>query len=98
MPVANSSQTIFAPSVGPGPRVVVGKILPRCAIGAVILAHSSPLPFTKVRSPAFPVDVALSGFFQSNFLLSHFGPQRTGRFIALNFHKGPGSARLLKAP
>src|SRR5579859_32207 len=96
MPVANSSQTIFAPSVGSGPRVVVGKVLPRSAIGAVILAHGSPLPFTQVRSPAFPVDVALSGFFQSNFLLSHFWPQRTGKFVALNFHKGPGLARVLK--
>src|SRR5579859_1011798 len=98
MPVANSSQTIFAPSVGSGPRVVVGKVLPRSAIGAVILAHGSPLPFTQVRSPAFPVNVALAGFFQSNFLLSHFWPQRTGKFVAPNFHNGPGSARLLKVP
>src|SRR5579859_6939383 len=98
MPVANSSQAIFPPSVGPGPRMIVRKVLPRCAVAAVILAHGAPLSFTQVRSPAFPVDVALAGFFQAYFFLSHFRPLRTGKIVALRFHKGPGSTRLFKGP
>ena len=59
MAVAKSGNAIFAPAVRARTCVIVREIVPRVAIRAVILAHSSPLALRKVWSPTFPVNFAI---------------------------------------
>src|ERR1700758_2495398 len=66
-PVADTRQSVFVPAVGSGARLIVRKVLPGIAIGAVILAHRAPAALTEIRPPSFPVFPACSGFRQSNF-------------------------------
>ena len=43
LPVADSENTVLPPSVGTAPSLLVGEIIPGVTIGAVVLAHRSPL-------------------------------------------------------
>src|SRR5439155_18378288 len=52
--VANPGNAVLAPPVGSAPGVIVGKVLPGRAVGAVVLSHGAPLPLGDVRSPTFP--------------------------------------------
>ena len=52
--VADAGQTILAPAIGAAAGVVVRKVIPRRAAGAVILAHRAPLAFGKIRPPKMP--------------------------------------------
>src|ERR1019366_3836122 len=74
--VANSSDAVFAPSVGARTRGMVWKIFPRRAIWTVIFADRSPLSSAQIRSPALPVDFAQVRFFQPLI----FRAQRTNWF------------------
>ena len=53
--VADPEQPILAPPIRPAPRVFVRQVIPRIAIGGVILPHRAPLALCKIRSPALPV-------------------------------------------
>src|SRR6516162_9132287 len=55
MPVAYARNPILVPSIGPRPRIVVRKVVPRVPVGAVILAHCPPRAFSDKRPPAVPV-------------------------------------------
>ena len=63
--VAEAGQSVFAPAVGPAPSHVVGEILPRITVGAVVFPHRAPLPVAEVRSPLSPGSLACPGFLQS---------------------------------
>src|SRR4051812_21467815 len=54
--IADAAQAIFAPPVSPGAGLVMGEIVPRVAILAVVFADCAPLPLAQVRSPFFPRD------------------------------------------
>ncbi len=59
--VAQAGQAVLAPAVGAAAGVVVRKIVPRGAAGAVILAHGPPLPLGEVGAPAPPGSLAAVG-------------------------------------
>jgi len=54
MVIAEAGESIFAPTVRTAARLVVGKISPRIAIRAIVLAHGAPLAFAQVRPPFAP--------------------------------------------
>src|SRR5438445_8934637 len=54
MLVAKPADAILAPAIGPAARVIMRKIRPRIAIGAVILAHRPPLAIADIGPPAPP--------------------------------------------
>ncbi|MFM9103075.1 MAG: hypothetical protein ACKOPS_17790, partial [Cyanobium sp.] len=53
--VADAENAIFPPAIGPGARLVMGKVFPGRAIGAVVLAHRAPLAVAEIGPPALPV-------------------------------------------
>ena len=53
--VAEPGESVLSPPVGPGPGVIVRKVGPRLAVGAVVLADGAPLPLADVRPPEVPV-------------------------------------------
>ena len=58
--VADAGDAVLAPAIGARARVVVRQVLPRRAVGAVVLAHRSPLPLADVGAPAPPWRLALA--------------------------------------
>src|SRR5260370_16951589 len=54
VPVAYTSDPVFAPPVCSRPRVIVREKLPRRAVGAVILPHLPPLPLPDIPPPPLP--------------------------------------------
>ena len=55
--IGESEQAVIAPAVGPGGGLIMGKGIPRVAVGGVILAHGAPLAIGEVGPPAFPVEL-----------------------------------------
>jgi hypothetical protein len=53
--VRNSSDAVFAPTVGARVRVIVRKEISRGSMGAVVFAHRAPLALRKIRNPALPM-------------------------------------------
>src|SRR5262249_9385184 len=68
VPIANAGQTIFVPTIGPRTGMVVWKMLPSGPIGAVVLAHSAPGPFTEIGAPAFPMFLTARVLFEALLL------------------------------
>src|SRR5581483_3409704 len=68
---ADSGNAIFIPSIDKRPRMVMREVPPSIAVGAIVLAHGAPGPFTQVRTPAFPVFSAALRFLQPDFFLGH---------------------------
>ena len=50
-----AGETILVPTIGARARVLVGEVLPRLAVGAVVFAYRAPGPLTDVRPDRFPV-------------------------------------------
>src|SRR6185312_14619148 len=61
--VGNAAKTLLAPTPGLAISHVVRRIRPGLAVGAIVFARRSPLPFGKIRAPFFPVGYAESFFF-----------------------------------
>src|SRR5437660_264134 len=61
--VGDAEQAILAPAVGPAAGLLVREVIPRVAVGRVILAHGAPLALGEIRSPALPV-LAAPGVFE----------------------------------
>jgi hypothetical protein len=78
MAIADTAEPVFAPAVGAAARMVVGKIFPGGAVGAVIFAHGTPLALGQVRTPAFPVSFARAVRLKPQFFFGH-GPTWNGR-------------------
>ena len=57
--IAETGDAIFAPAIGATARVVVWKIIPRCATGRIVFAHRAPLAFREVWPPRMPAFFAL---------------------------------------
>src|SRR5580704_13872130 len=55
MTVADPTDAVFAPAISARTCVVVRKVFPRGAAGAVVLSDRSPLPLGKIRAPALPI-------------------------------------------
>jgi hypothetical protein len=53
--VAEPGQPVLPPPVGPRPGVVVRQVVPRVAVGAVVLPDRALLPLADVRPPPVPV-------------------------------------------
>src|SRR5262249_5402451 len=53
--VGDSEEAVLAPAIRAGPRVLVGEVVPRHAVGRVVLPHRAPLALGEIRAPAFPV-------------------------------------------
>src|SRR5262249_43612320 len=69
--IRDSSKAVLAPAIGTGTCLVVAEVVPRIAVGAVVLAHRSPLTLAQVGSPSFPGDSAAPRFFKSDMLGCH---------------------------
>jgi hypothetical protein len=69
--VTETGDAVLAPAIGARARMVVRKVIPGLAFGAVVLAHRAPLPFAQVRAPSTPRRLAVAGFLQSCFLGGH---------------------------
>src|SRR5262249_10181428 len=66
--VADAGHAILAPAVDPRPGVVVGKVVPRRAPLAVVLAYRAPCALRQVRSPGPPRPLARVGLGQPGAL------------------------------
>ena len=71
MPVGDAAEPVFAPAISAAARMIMGKILPGGAVGAVVFAHGAPLALGEVGSPAFPVNFARAVCLKSQFFFSH---------------------------
>src|SRR6516165_1158937 len=52
--VAQSAQPVLVPAIGAGARLVVAKMVPGIAMGAVILADGAPGALRQIRAPQTP--------------------------------------------
>ena len=57
--IAEPGQAVLTPPVRPGPRLVVRQVIPRVAVGTVILPHRAPLPLADIRPPPVPLRARL---------------------------------------
>src|SRR6478672_10562110 len=55
VPIANTGEAIFVPTICTGSRIIVRKRFPCLAITTVVLAYRSPCSFAQVRTPTFPM-------------------------------------------
>src|SRR5262245_43864572 len=69
--VANAGQTILAPAVGARAGVIMGEVIPRVTVVAVVLAHCAPLTLAQIRSPLLPGNLPRSSLVESEMLYSH---------------------------
>jgi hypothetical protein len=69
--IADAADALFALPVGLGMRVIIGEVVPGCAIGAVIFPHRAPGTFAEIRAPALPMGGPLAGCFQSTFFAGY---------------------------
>src|SRR6516225_11109023 len=91
MAIAESRQAVLVPPVGPGPRMVMGKVLPGSPAGAVVFAHTAPGALTEVRTPALPMLCSLTGFLEPDTFSREGRPVRGGCRLRLTSfrHSGP---------
>jgi len=61
MVIAESGDSIFAPTVGATARVIVGKIVPGIAVRTIVLADGAPLALAEVGSPFTPETILRFG-------------------------------------
>ncbi len=62
--VADAAEAVLAPAVRPRARLIVREIVPGIAVGAVVLAHGSPLALAEIWTPLLPRDARLTGIVQ----------------------------------
>ena len=53
--IAKAADAVFVPAIGSAAGVIVGKIVPGVAVGAIVFAHGAPGPLAEVRAPALPI-------------------------------------------
>src|SRR6266566_3220174 len=83
--VTNTQQAILAPTIGARTRVIMWEVIPCITIDGIILTYSTPLAFTKIRSPAIPRLTILMRFLKSAlFCVWHHVPSLLAYFV---FHK-----------
>src|SRR5215475_11548491 len=57
--VREASQTVLAPVIGAGARLIMAEVVPGIAIVAVVFAHRAPLALAEVGPPFAPQDATL---------------------------------------
>src|SRR6478736_2848990 len=87
--VRNPGQTVFAPPISAGMRLLVAQIIPGVAVLAVVLAHRAPLAFTEVWPPLLPRRAGLAGGFESllfsiHMVLLFIAAAERGRFAGVS--------------
>src|SRR5215469_12642892 len=70
MAVADAADSVFAPAISTRTGMVMRKVFPGSAVGAVIFADRAPLALGKIRSPALPVLLAQASFLKTLVFLS----------------------------
>src|SRR5690606_34596063 len=60
------AQAVLAPAISPAARVIMGEVVPDTAVGTVVLADRSPLPFGEIRAPTFPIGLTQPIFLQTD--------------------------------
>src|SRR5215469_12940390 len=60
--VGEARQPILAPPVGTRSGLVMGEVVPRVAVCAVVFAYRPPLSFAQIRSPLAPWNAAFVCF------------------------------------
>src|SRR5262245_22275399 len=58
--VGKTRQTVLAPAIRAGARLIVAEVVPGIAVFAVVFAHGSPLALAQVGAPLPPQDPALT--------------------------------------
>ena len=56
--VADPCDAVLTPAIRARPRLLMGEVVPRIAVLAVVLAHRPPLPLREVGTPRLPGDTA----------------------------------------
>src|SRR4029453_1241583 len=75
MAIADASKAVLVPAIRSGARVIVREVLPRVAVRTVIFADRAPGAFAEIRTPALPVRLTQSRFFESSVFGCHgFSP------------------------
>src|SRR5690348_7188719 len=69
--VAESRDAIFAPAVGAAAGVIVWKVIPRGAAGAIVFTHGSPLALAEIGPPLSPGLLVVLGFLKAFLLVVH---------------------------
>ncbi len=68
--VADAGDPVLTPSVRPRARLVMCEVIPRVAVGAVVLADCPPLALAQIGAPGLPGDRTRAGLLKSNVLRS----------------------------
>ncbi len=92
--VAEAGEAVLAPAIGPRAGVVMGKIVPGLAGGAVVLAHGAPLALAEIGAPFAPVDRAVARLAEALLLLRHRPPDS----LYCRISSGSRSADALSEP
>ena len=53
--IAEAEQAVLAPAIGAAAGLIVGKVIPGIAVGAIVLADGPPVPLGEVGAPVLPV-------------------------------------------
>src|ERR1700689_122699 len=69
--ITDAGNAIFIPAVGPRPGVIVRKVVPGIAVGAVVLAHRAPCPLAQIWSPALPMPLTITDLGEPDLLFRH---------------------------
>src|SRR5262249_16050496 len=69
--VADASQAILTPAIGPRARLIVGEVIPGITVFTVVLAHRAPLALAQVRSPLLPRNLLRLCFVKSVLFWGH---------------------------
>src|SRR5262249_29584303 len=78
--IADAGDAVLVPAVHARARLVVREVVPRGAVGAVVLAHRAPGALGEVGPPALPVRLAIASLGEPSFFVGHaaeYAPRAT---------------------
>src|SRR5215469_13099100 len=84
MAVAEAKDTVFAPSICLGARVIVAQIVPGVPVRAVVLPHRAPGALAEIGSPALPVNFAISVLQKAFVFFTHEESSSSNRRLAIS--------------
>src|SRR5690349_15118475 len=67
MAVGDTGNAVFIPTVRFRARVIVGQVVPRGTVSAIVFADGSPRTLAQIRPPALPVRAAVARLLQPLF-------------------------------
>src|SRR5262249_51984496 len=94
--VADSRDSVLAPSIRPRAGVIVREGVPGRAAGAVVFADRAPLPLGEIGPPSPPVGRPITRFLQSRSLVGHHVPHAHRVRLSINCSKKPRSGGRLE--